>query len=265
MAEIEIRNLSKIFESHKDSNLKFLALEELNFTVEDKKFVCLLGPSGCGKSTILNIIAGLEEPTSGEVLIGGKACCYGDDRTCKIGYVFQEPRLLPWLTVEKNIHFVLESQGIPSSQWKEISSNYIEMVRLREFEKSYPYQLSGGMQQRTSIARAFSINPDILLMDEPFSGLDEITARKLRYELLNIWRNNQKTILFVTHNSFEATFLADKILIMNKCPGKIYKEIKVNIPRPRDYDNPMLFEFNRAIVKDFIKFISPDEDLQIED
>jgi len=262
MAEIEIRNLSKQFQGHKHSNSELLALERLNFTVNDKEFVCLLGPSGCGKSTTLNIIAGLEEATTGEVTIDRQVCRYGDHGKFRIGYVFQEPRLLPWLTVEKNIHFALESQGFSASQWETISSQYIKMVRLKGFEKSYPYQLSGGMQQRTSIARAFSIEPDILLMDEPFSGLDEITARALRQELLLIWKQNQKTVLFVTHNAFEATFLADRILIMTRCPGKIYKEIGVDIPRPRDYDNPVLFEFNRAIVKDFIKFVCSDEDFE---
>ncbi len=231
----------------------------VNTDIKDREFVCILGPSGCGKSTVLNILGGLDDAYEGQILIDGGAMTKGAKSGLRVGYIFQEPRLLPWLTVKGNISFALACQGIPKEAWDDILDRNIALVGLKGFEKSYPHQLSGGMQQRTSIARSFAIDPEILLMDEPFSGLDEMTARKLRKELLDIWQATQKTILFVTHNSFEASFLSDRIVMMTKRPGRIYKEVPVGLPRPRDYDDLKLFEFNREIVRDFLRHMGEGE------
>lgn len=249
--KIAIRNLVKIYQSniHPDG---LLAVSDANFEVHDQEFVCILGPSGCGKSTILNIVSGLDTAFGGDVLINNQSIRSTGYRWPRIGYVFQEPRLLPWLTVEKNIFFALKCEGIPESQWKKAACDALELVGLGGFERSYPHQLSGGMQQRASIARSFAVDPDILLMDEPFSALDEITARNLRKNLLSIWDKMRKTIVFVTHNAFEATFLADRILLMTRRPGKVYEEVKVGLPRPRAYDDVALFELNTKIVRTFL-------------
>lgn len=255
--KIEVRNLKKIYESEEGGNKNVLALEGVQFDIEAEEFVCILGPSGCGKSTILNILAGLDLDFSGEAYIDGRRLGGENEpgNGVQLGFVFQEPRLLPWLSVEKNIYFALENCSLPRNEWERITAKYLDLVGLCGFEKYYPHELSGGMQQRTAIARAFCVDPAILLMDEPFSGLDEITARKLRTELLDIWKQTKKTIIFVTHNSFEATFLADRILIMTRRPGRIYEEVRVDIPKPRDYEDPKLFELNSQIVKRFLKKI----------
>jgi NitT/TauT family transport system ATP-binding protein len=243
-AHIEVRDLVKIYSSSSAGRL--LALDHASLQVAENEFVCILGPSGCGKSTILNILSGLDTNYSGQVQVAG------GDRGSLVGYVFQEPRLLPWLTLEKNIHFALESVGIPRNSWRERTHQQLSLVGLADFARAHPHQLSGGMQQRASIARALAVDPALLLMDEPFSGLDEITARSMRQELLRIWQQTRKTVLFVTHNSFEATFLADRILVMTPRPGRVYREIAVDLPRPRDYDDPAVFTTSTRIVKEFL-------------
>jgi NitT/TauT family transport system ATP-binding protein len=241
---INVRDLVKIYGN--DATGRLLALDHANLQVAESEFVCILGPSGCGKSTILNILSGLDTSFTGQVEVTGSA------HASRIGYVFQEPRLLPWLTIEKNIHFALESLGIPRGSWDGRTREQLNLVGLKDFAHSYPHQLSGGMQQRASIARALAVDPALLLMDEPFSGLDEITARTMRQELLRIWYQARKTVLFVTHNSFEATFLADRILVMTRRPGRIYREIPIDLPRPRDYDDPAVFALSTSIVKEFL-------------
>lgn len=253
-AKIKVDNLVKVYPTAGNPD-GLLALSNANFEVNDQEFVCILGPSGCGKSTILNIVSGLDASFKGDVLINGTSIRSNVYRKPRMGYVFQEPRLLPWLTVEKNIYFALKCDGIPESRWKKAASEALELVGLTGFERSYPHQLSGGMQQRASIARSFAVDPDILLMDEPFSALDEITARNLRKNLLSIWNKMRKTIMFVTHNAFEATFLADRILLMTRRPGKVYEEVSVGLSRPRAYDDLGLFELNTKIVKNFLHHI----------
>jgi NitT/TauT family transport system ATP-binding protein len=253
MATIEIANLDKVYHSQAHSS-GLRALERVTFSVADKEFVCILGPSGCGKSTILNILSGLDNAFQGDIRVDGHTL-NGGGHGVRMAYVFQEPRLLPWLTVADNLRFALECEGIPRSEWEGQIARYLGLVGLIGFEQSYPHQLSGGMQQRASIARSFAVEPDVLLMDEPFSGLDEITARRLRKELLTIWNATHKTILFVTHNCFEATFLADRMLLMTARPGRIYDEVVVELPRPRDYDDPHLFAVSAGIVRTFLKTI----------
>jgi NitT/TauT family transport system ATP-binding protein len=252
VAQIEIANLDKVYHSQVHTT-GLRALERVSFDVADREFVCILGPSGCGKSTILNVLSGLDNVYQGDIRVDGRPL--GGSHGVRMAYVFQEPRLLPWLTIDDNLRFALECEGIPRAEWDGRLARYLELVGLAGFERAYPHQLSGGMQQRASIARSFAVEPDVLLMDEPFSGLDEITARRLRKELLRIWSATQKTILFVTHNCFEATFLADRILLMTSRPGRVYEEVAVELPRPRDYDDPHLFAVNAGIVRNFLKTI----------
>jgi NitT/TauT family transport system ATP-binding protein len=215
-------------------------LEDLELSVADHEFVCILGPSGSGKSTLLNIIAGLETGYTGEVAIG----------TSRIGYLFQEPRLLPWLTAEANVDFALESCKVPNARRGALKDHYFALAGLADFRAYHPHQLSGGMRQRLALVRSLCVEPGILLMDEPFGGLDELTARRLRIDLLRIWRETRKTIVFVTHNAYEASYMADRVLVMAK--GRIRDQITVSVPRPRDYDDPAVFDVNRDVVRRFL-------------
>jgi ABC-type nitrate/sulfonate/bicarbonate transport system ATPase subunit len=215
-------------------------LEDLQLAVAKEELVCILGPSGSGKSTLLNIIAGLENGYSGEVRRGAS----------RVGYLFQEPRLLPWLSAERNVDFALDTCRVPNERRAELKNRYFALVGLSDFRSYYPHQLSGGMRQRLALVRALCVEPGILLMDEPFSGLDELTARRLRIDLLRIWRETRKTIVFVTHNAYEASYLADRVLVMAR--GRIRDEIRVRVPRPRDYDDPAIFEVNRDVVRRFL-------------
>ena len=248
MADIAVRRLSKAYRSraHPDG---MLAVDNIDLAVGDHEFVCLLGPSGCGKSTVLNVLSGLDQNYSGEVLVSGRAISRKNGHAFRVGYVFQEPRLLPWLTVRRNIEFALESEAVPASEWRTRTDNWLNRVGLIDFAEAHPHELSGGMQQRTSIARAFAVDPEMLLMDEPFSGLDELTARTMRELLLEIWLETRKTVIFVTHNCFEACFLADRIVVFSPRPGKIRKSVTVELPRPRNYEDSSLFELSVSITR----------------
>ena len=217
-------------------------LEDISFEAGDHSFTSVLGPSGCGKSTILNLIAGLDNHSSGQISIDGS----------RIGFVFQQPRLLNWRTVAQNVTLPLEQQNLDKSAMRALAEKYLALVGLAGHEHYYPLQLSGGMQQRVAIARALAIDPDILLMDEPFSGLDEITARKLRHELIRIWQETGKTILFVTHSISESVFLSQQILIVSAKPAKIFKRVVVDLPYPREYGDLRLFEIETQLTKDFL-------------
>jgi NitT/TauT family transport system ATP-binding protein len=247
---IELRDVEKRFLTAQGGYL--VALEHATFSVQQNEFVCILGPSGCGKSTILNVLCGLERATGGQVTIASQAA-RGDGPL--LAYVFQDARLLPWRTVQQNLEFVLQARRLDSAVVQQRIAEAIELVGLGGFEGAYPHQLSGGMQQRVAIARALCVDPLVLLMDEPFSALDEITARSLRKQLLEIWERRKKTVLFVTHNCFEATFLADRIILMTQRPGRVYREVTVDLPRPRDYDDPEVFAFSSRVVKDFLRQI----------
>jgi NitT/TauT family transport system ATP-binding protein len=229
---LEFRNVTKQFDN-------FIALKNISFTVPDKAFICILGPSGCGKTTLLRLAAGLDKPTSGEILLDGeKIEGPGPER----GVVFQEYALFPWRTVRKNIEFGLEIKGLSKEQRKQIVDKYLEIVQLIKFAEAYPHELSGGMKQRVAIARALANEPKILLMDEPFGALDAQTRNQLQVELLAIWEKEQETILFITHNVDEAVFLAEKIVLLTASPGRIKEIIDVDIPRPRKRTD---FEVNR--------------------
>ena len=217
---LEVIDVSKSF-----NNLK--VLDNITFKVKDNSFTCIIGESGCGKTTLLRIVSGLEKADSGEILFNGKKLEIND-----VGFVFQDDRLLPWRTTLKNVAFGLEVRN--DKRALEKAKDVLRFVGLEEFENYYPKQLSGGMRQLVGIARALAINPKILLMDEPFASLDAQTRNRMQAELLDIWNEEKKTVLFVTHNIDEAVYLADKIIVLSKRPARVVEEIKVDLKRPRD-------------------------------
>jgi NitT/TauT family transport system ATP-binding protein len=230
MSMLSISNLEKVFTKGKGEE-KLLAIKDFNLEVEEGQFICLLGPSGCGKTTLLRIVAGLDFQTGGEILINGKVITGpGSDR----GMVFQEFGLFPWRTARKNIEFGLELRKVPAKERQLISQKYIELVGLKGFEDAHPYELSGGMKQRVGIARALANDPAVLLMDEPFGALDAQTRNLMQKELLRIWKETKKTVLFVTHSVDEACFLADRIVVMTSRPGTIKEIFPIDWQRPRD-------------------------------
>jgi ABC-type nitrate/sulfonate/bicarbonate transport system, ATPase component len=229
MGRVSVKNVSRIF-TKKEDNISTEALHDVSFDVEDGEFICLLGPSGCGKTTLLRITAGLETQTSGEITLNGVPITGPDP---KRGMVFQQYSLFPWRTVIDNITFGLEMQGISKAEARKQVEKYVDLVGLEQFKNSYPYELSGGMQQRAAIARALANEPEVLLMDEPFGALDAQTRNILQDELLKIWEQKHVTFLFVTHSVDEAVVLADRIVVMTARPGRIKEIVKVDLPRPR--------------------------------
>lgn len=231
MPTIEIKNINKFY-TDSDGN-EVHALKDVNLIVPDGRFICVVGPSGCGKSTLLEIVAGLLQATDGEVLLDGKPVT-GTSRD--IGVVFQSPSLFPWRTIKKNIAFGMEIAGVPKEQQEETVRKYIRMVNLSGFEKKYPSQLSGGMRQRAGIARTLAMNPKVILMDEPFSAVDYLTRCTLQDELIRIWENEGKTILFVTHDINEAVILADQVVLMGARPSSVHRiyDIPTSLKRNRN-------------------------------
>ena len=209
-----------------------VALEDANLEVAQGDFVSLIGPSGCGKTTLMRLVADLVEPTSGDIRVAGKTPRQArEDR--EYGYVFQAPVLYEWRTVLANVTLPLEIMGFPKARRRARARELLEMVDLQRFERSYPWQLSGGMQQRVSIARALAFDPKLLLMDEPFGALDEITREAMNLELLRLWQETKKTVVFVTHSIAEAVFLSSRIVVMTPRPGRIREVIDVDLPYPR--------------------------------
>ncbi len=239
-----IQHVSKSFQS---KNGSVYVLEDINLEIKQGEFVCLVGPSGCGKTTLMNIVAGLEKADSGEVWANGRKVNYaGPDRVV----IFQEAALFPWLNVIKNVEFGLKLKGVSSRERRDIALEYLKMVHLTRFQNAHVHELSGGMKQRVAIARALAMNPEMLLMDEPFSALDAQTRWILHFELQNIWMKTKKTILFVTHNIREAVCLADRIFILSTSPGRIKKEFFVDLPRPRDDNDVSVAEYSTKIMKE---------------
>lgn len=227
---ISINALNMIYQTR---NIETVALKDASLAVSEGEFISLIGPSGCGKTTLLRIIADLIQPSSGEILVAGKS-----PRQARLareyGYVFQAPALLEWRNVLENVMLPLEIMGYTKQRRKEQAASLLEMVGLKHFHRQYPWQLSGGMQQRVSIARALAFDPKLLLMDEPFGALDEITREAMNLELLRIWEETKKTVIFVTHSIPEAVFLSTRIVVMTPRPGKIEKIISVDLPYPRN-------------------------------
>jgi len=240
--KIRIENVTKTFES---KTSRVTALENVSFDVASGEFVCLLGPSGCGKSTLLNIVAGLDHADSGAILCDDRAV--RDTSTDRI-VMFQEAALFPWLDVIGNVEFGLRMNGIPGSERRERAERYLAMVHLARFARANVHELSGGMKQRVALARALALEPAALLMDEPFAALDAQTRDLLHGELQEIWATTRKTILFVTHNVREAVRLGDRVLVMSARPGRIKREFKINLPRPREMEDHALVDFAREIV-----------------
>ena len=227
---LSIQGVSRTFTSHTGTSTK--ALLPVDFEVRENDFVTILGPSGCGKSTMLRIVAGLDFPTTGQVLLDGQVV---DGPGADRGMVFQSYTLFPWLTVAQNIRFGLREKGVAEAVQKERSDYFIAKVGLRGFENHFPKQLSGGMQQRTAIARALANDPKILLMDEPFGALDNQTRVLMQELLLGIWEAERKTVMFVTHDIDEAIFMANRVAVFSARPGRIKADIPVNLPHPRHY------------------------------
>jgi NitT/TauT family transport system ATP-binding protein len=249
---ITIDRLTKKFPAP-GSEDTFVVLHDISLTVDEGRFVSIVGPSGCGKSTLLNVIAGIESYDGGTVTIHPRGGSSGHEP--RIGYVFQNARLLNWLTVENNIHFVLEAQKIPRNRWRDLVAKNLEMVGLAGQEHNYPLNLSGGMQQRVAIARALAIEPDILLMDEPFSHLDAITARKMRHDLMEILRRAKPTILFVTHDLSEAVLLSDNIYMMSTKPARIFKRVPIDLPRPRRPEDSAVVDLEKTLIREFFSVV----------
>jgi NitT/TauT family transport system ATP-binding protein len=226
---VDVRDVSLTFET---ADGKVDALSNVSLQIADGEFVSFIGPSGCGKTTILRVIADLQQPTSGSLLVNGMSA--EQARLARAyGYVFQAPALFPWRTIEKNLKLPLEVMGFSDSEQQQRAARYLALVNLTGFERKYPWQLSGGMQQRVSIARALSFDPDLLLMDEPFGALDEIVRDHLNEQLLQLWDKTAKTVLFVTHSIPEAVFLSTKIVVMSPRPGRIIDVIDCDFPRQR--------------------------------
>jgi NitT/TauT family transport system ATP-binding protein len=231
MAFLELKHISKSF-AHAKGTL--LVLEDISFDIEEGEFVAIVGPSGCGKSTLLRIVNGIVPMTSGQVLYRGRQV---DGINLECALVFQSFALLPWLSVKANVELGLDAQGLPRAEREKRAGVYIDKVGLDGFEEAYPRELSGGMKQRVGFARALAVEPKVLMMDEPFSALDALTAITLREELLDIWQSPDmpvKNIVLVTHIIEEAIELADRIIVMAASPGRIVKDLKVELPRPRD-------------------------------
>lgn len=230
------------------SGKNFTAIEKIDLEIFKNEFVSIVGTSGCGKSTLLNMIGGLDEPSSGEILINGNVVNGpGRDR----GFVFQTYSLFEWMTVEKNIHFALEKSPLTKSEKTELVAHFIHAVGLSGFEKAFPKQLSGGMKQRVAIARALVYKPSILLMDEPFGALDAQTRGMMQELLLKIWENHKVTVLFVTHDVDEAIFLADRVVVLASRPGRVKMDIPIALERPRSYElvtDPQFSQYKRDIL-----------------
>ncbi|MHB1219716.1 MAG: ABC transporter ATP-binding protein [Alphaproteobacteria bacterium] len=241
VADIHLGGVSKTFPAKAG---KVEALGGIELDVAQHEFVSVLGPSGCGKSTLLRIVAGLIPPSGGEVLVHGQKV---DGPSSKVGIVFQSPVLLPWRTVLQNIELQVEVRKLDRATFRDKARKLISLVGLEGFADSYPYQLSGGMQQRVSLCRALIHDPTLLLMDEPFGALDALTREQMGLELQRIWLETKKTVLFITHSIAEAVFLSDRIVVMSARPGRIQEIVTVNIPRPRTLDAMKDSRFHQAV------------------
>jgi NitT/TauT family transport system ATP-binding protein len=242
-SNIVLEEVSKKFKTR--SGEEVLALESVSFKVDSREFVSIIGPSGCGKSTVLSLIAGLEMPSSGKVYVDGEEV--RGPNPSKISLMFQEHTLLPWRTLLGNVEFGLEIRGIPREERREKALKFLELVGLKGFENKYPREVSGGMKQRASLARSLVLDPEIILMDEPFGALDEQSRIILGQELTKIWLRIRNTVVFVTHSIREAAYLSDRVIVFTKRPAKVAKELTVEVPRPRTFGDERLARVEREI------------------
>lgn len=244
--KLQVKNLSKRFRTSGSKNDEYVtAIENIDLTINDGEFVCIVGPSGCGKSTLLNILAGLDKPTEGKIILNGhEVDGTGPDRIM----VFQENALFPWLKVIENVEFGLKIAGLQKEKRRQIALAHLETMQLTKFADSYVYQLSGGMKQRVALARALVMDPEILLMDEPFASLDSQTRDLLSVELQLIWAKTRKTIIFVTHNIMESVCLGDKVFVFTNRPGRIKREFIIDHRRPRLTEDDELKPYYREVL-----------------
>jgi ABC-type nitrate/sulfonate/bicarbonate transport system ATPase subunit len=233
VARIEVRGVAKQYAEGEGGRV----LDGIDLAIRDNEFVTLVGRSGCGKTTLLNVIAGLVAPSAGEVRVNGRPVTGPGGGK---GMVFQQHALFPWLTALGNIEFGCKSRGVPRGERRAIAAQLIELVGLRGAEEKYPIELSGGMQQRVAIARALALDPEILLMDEPFGALDELTRIEMQDELLRVWSSRKKTVVFVTHSIWEALVLSDRVVVLGGRPGRIRLDLPVPVARPRERTDPRL-------------------------
>lgn len=252
--KLQVRNLSKKFKAPSSENAEYVtAIDNISLTINDGEFVSIVGPSGCGKSTLLNILAGLDKPTEGEIILNGDQIeGTGPDRII----VFQENALFPWLKVIENVEFGLKIAGLQKDKRRQIALAHLETMQLTRFADSYVYQLSGGMKQRVALARALVMDPEILLMDEPFASLDSQTRDLLSVELQLIWSKTRKNIIFVTHNIMESVCLGDRVFVFTNRPGKIKREITIEHRRPRLTEDDELKPFYREVLGELKNEIS---------
>jgi ABC-type nitrate/sulfonate/bicarbonate transport system ATPase subunit len=243
MEKIKVVNFTKSF-----GNL--LVLDQLNFCIYEGEFLCVVGPTGCGKTTFCNVVSRLLPETSGMITMDGETV---NPRKHNLSFVFQEPSCLPWRTVWDDVKIGLEIKGVPTVEIERKVRAIIELVGLTGFERFYPHQISAGMKQRVAIARAFVTEPDLLLMDEPFGQLDTNTRFQIEKKLIEVWEKTKRTVIFVTHNLEEAVYLAERILVMTQKPTRIKEEVKVDLPRPRNYADPKFAQIRRYVT-DLVKW-----------
>jgi ABC-type nitrate/sulfonate/bicarbonate transport system ATPase subunit len=254
--QLAVRGVSKRFSVGDD---EIEALARIDLSIAAGEFVCLIGASGCGKSTLLRIVAGFEEPTTGDLTTEGKPITGpGSDR----GMVFQDYALFPWMTVRQNISFGPRQRGLPHREIEETTNEFLKLVGLERFADRYPSQLSGGMKQRVAIARVLANNAGVLLMDEPFGALDALTREQLQKELLQIWARTGVTIIFVTHSVEEAVLLSDRVLVMSAGPGRIENDIPIDLPRPRDVSSPEFNAVRRDVARRLTSHLAPSRALE---
>ena len=241
--KVEVKNLTKKFDD-------LLVLNDISFNIRKGEFVCVVGPTGCGKTTFLNLLTKLIEPTAGELLIDGEPA---DPKKHNLAFVFQEPSAFQWLTVEENLAFGLKIKKLPPEEIKRRVDNMLELLGLTKFRNAYPSQLSVSSEQRIIIGRAFVMNPDLLLMDEPYGQMDIKLRYYLEDEVIRLWKETGSTVVFITHNIEEAVYLAEKVLILTNKPATIKEEIEVELPRPRDFTDPAFIQL-RTHITDQIKW-----------
>lgn len=257
-AAVDLRELSMTFNAGSANEVN--ALSDIDLTIEPGEFISLIGPSGCGKSTLLRLVGDLLSPTAGTVAVNGKAA--SEARTDRdYGMVFQSATLLEWRSIIDNVSLPLEIMDVPSAEREAKSKEMLDLVQLAGFEEHYPWQLSGGMQQRVAIARALTFNPSILLMDEPFGALDEMTRERMQSELLRIWAETGTTVLFVTHSIPEAVFLSTRVVVMSPRPGRITETIDIDLPQPRTLATREDQRFFQLLtqVREQLRRVEPDE------
>lgn len=241
--KVQVNNLTKCF-----GDLK--VLDDVSFNIKNGEFVCIVGPTGCGKTTFLNLLTKLIEPTSGEILIDGEPA---NPAKHNLAFVFQEPSAFPWLTAEENIRFGLDIKKVDEEYKKNQVDKIVNLLGLQKFRKSYPHEMSVSMEQRVVIGRAFAMNPDLLLMDEPYGQMDIKVRYYLEDEVIKLWKEIGSTVLFITHNLEEAVYLAERVIVLSQKPAKIKAEFEIDLPRPRNFADPKFIEIRKQIT-DMIKW-----------